>query len=186
MSQGHWLTLLLRSKLQLVLVICFAVMTGCAGYHFTADAPGRLQKGQTVWVSFFSNTTAYANGAVTLRRSLYDQFAEMRSVMPALSADSADLMVEGVFNGYGAGVVSYNKVDAAQEYRLSISAEVTVKKRNAPAGTKPLWKGTLSAWQDYPVSTASIENQRSSEQAALVEASRKLAQQLLWKLEEQY
>lgn len=171
---------------RLLLVSALLVLSGCAGYHFSADAPGRLLPGQTVWVSYFTNTTAYANGAVTLRRSLYDQFAEMRSVMPAPHRDQADIIVEGVFNGYGAGVVSYSALDAAREYRLTIGAEVTVRKRGQQITDKPLWKGSVSAWQDYPVSATSIEYQRSSEQAALVEASRKLAQQVLWRIEQQY
>ncbi len=67
MSQGNWLTLLLRSKLQLVLVICVAIKSDRLVLAITLRQTRQVgyKKGQTVWVSFFSNTTAYANGAVT-------------------------------------------------------------------------------------------------------------------------
>ncbi|MBV5323325.1 hypothetical protein JZU51_00915 [bacterium] len=62
---------------------------------------------------------------------------------------------------------------------------MTVRKRGEKKEVKPLWKGTLSVWQDYPVA-ATIELQRNNEDAALTAASRKLAQQLIWQMEQQY
>lgn len=105
--------------------------------------------------------------------------------MPSASPELADLLVEGTLTGYGNGVVSYSATDTAREYRLTITADVIVRKRGDKKDVKPLWKGTLSAWQDYPVGTT-IELQRSSEDAAIMAASRKLAQQLIWNLEQQY
>lgn len=160
------------------------VLAGC-GYRFTADSGTRLLPGQAVWVPYFKNATVYANGSVALKRAIFEQFAEQRNIMPAAAPDKGDLVLEGVLTGYSNNVVSYSAIDTAQEYRLTISAEITVRKRGETANTKPLWKGTLTAWQDYPVS-ATVEFQRSSEDAALTAASRKLAQQLIWQMEQNY
>lgn len=160
------------------------LVAGC-GYRFTADTGSRLSAGQTVWVPYFKNATVYANASVALKRAIFDQFAAQRNIMPSVSPELADLLVEGTLTGYGNGVVSYSATDTAREYRLTITADVIVRKRSDGKDVKPLWKGTLSAWQDYPVG-ATIELQRSSEDAALMAASRKLAQQLIWNLEQQY
>ena len=167
-----------------MLVLATLLVCGC-GYRFTADSGTRLAPGQTVWVPFFKNATVYANASVALKRALFEQFAEQRAIMPAATAEQGDLLLEGTLTGYGAGVVSYSAADTAKEYRLTVSAEIKVRKRGAAKESKPLWKGTVSAWQDYPVA-ATVELQRSSEDAALTAACRKLAQQLIWNLEQQY
>lgn len=167
-----------------MLLLLMLSAAGC-GYRFTADSGTRLPAGQRVWVPFFKNATVYANGSVALKRAVFEQFAEQRGILSAASAGQADLILEGTLTGYGAGVVSYSAADKAQEYRLTITADITVRQRDAAKDSAPLWRGTLTAWQDYPVA-ATIELQRSNEDAALTAASRKLAQQLIWSLEQQY
>ena len=134
---------------------------------------------------FFKNATVYANASVALKRAIFDQFAEQRGILPAATVEQGDLILEGTLTGYGASVVSYSAADNAREYRLTITADITVRQRDTTRDNAPLWRGTLSAWQDYPVA-ATIEMQRSNEDAALTAASRKLAQQLIWNLEQQY
>lgn len=165
-------------------LLTLLLMVGC-GYRFTADSGSRLSTGQTVWVPFLKNATVYANASVALKRAIFDQFAEQRGILPAATVEQGDLILEGTLTGYGASVVSYSAADKAREYRLTITADITVRQRDTTRDNAPLWRGTLSAWQDYPVA-ATIEMQRSNEDAALTAASRKLAQQLIWNLEQQY
>lgn len=134
---------------------------------------------------FFKNATVYANASVILKRAVFEQFTQQRGILPAADPDMADLLIEGTLTGYGTGVVSYSAADTAKEYRLTLSADITVRKRGAGQQSKPLWKGSVSAWQDYPVA-ATVELQRSNEDAALTAASRKLAEQLIWNLEQGY
>jgi outer membrane lipopolysaccharide assembly protein LptE/RlpB len=166
------------------LVVLVLFSAGC-GYRFTADSGTRLAAGQTVWVPYFKNATVYSSASVALKRAIFDQFAEQRNIMPAASPEQGDLLLEGTLTGYGIGAVSYSATDAIMEYRLTITADITVHRRGDAKNTRPLWKGALSAWQDYPVGPT-IELQRSSEDAALGAASRKLAQQLIWQMEQQY
>lgn len=166
------------------LLVAALMIAGC-GYRFTVDSGTRLSAGQTVWVPYFKNATVYANASVALKRAIFDQFVEQRGIMPSASPDLGDLILEGTLTGYSAGVVSYTAADTAKEYRLTLTADITVRKRGEKKEVKPLWKGTLSAWQDYPVA-ATIELQRNNEDAALTAASRKLAQQLIWQMEQQY
>lgn len=168
----------------LVALAVVLLLAGC-GYRFTADSGTRLTAGQKVWVAYFQNSTVYPNASVVLKRALFDQFAALRGILPAATPDDGDLLVDGTLTGYSTGVVSYAATDVAKEYRLTVTAAVTVRRKGDAKGVKPLWKGTASAWQDYPVST-SIESQRNSEDAALLAASRKLAQQVIWNLEQNY
>lgn len=168
----------------MVALLLASVLTGC-GYHFTADSGTRLSAGQRVWVAYFQNNTVYPYASVTLKRALFDQFAALRGVLPAATPAEGDLLVEGTLTGYGTGNISYTAADIAKEYRLSVSADITVRRKGDAKSAKPLWKGSVSAWQDYPVATT-IELQRSNEDAALLAASRKLAQQVIWNLEQSY
>lgn len=168
----------------LTVLLLATALVGC-GYRFTADSGTRLPAGQTVWVAYFQNNTVYPAASVAVKRALFDQFSAMRGIMPAATPAEGDLMVEGTLTGYGAGNVSYTATDIAKEYRLTLSAEITVRRKGDDKSAKPLWKGPVSAWQDYPVA-ATIELQRSNEDAALLAASRKLAQQVIWNLEQSY
>lgn len=161
-----------------------ALTAGC-GYRFTADQGTRLPAGSTVWVPFFKNITAYPLAQVALKRALFEQFAVQRGIMAAASPETGDLVLEGGITGYQTTVVSYTAADMAREYRLTISADITARRRDAAAGTPPFWKGSVSAWQDYPA-VSSLEQQRGSEDAALEAAARKLAQQVIWQMEQQY
>jgi len=168
----------------LLALLMLAVLAGC-GYRFTADSSTRLPAGQKVWVAYFQNTTVYPAASVVVKRALFDQFAALRGIQPAATPAEGDLVVEGTLTGYEAGNVSYTATDIVKEYRLTLSAEITVRRRGDDKTIKPLWKGPVSAWQDYPVAST-IELQRSNEDAALLAASRKLAQQVIWNLEQGY
>ncbi|CAH2031182.1 LptE family protein [Trichlorobacter ammonificans] len=165
-------------------MLLLTLVAGC-GYRFTADQGARLAAGSTVWVPFFRNTTVYPLGSVALKRALFEQFAAQRGIMAASSPETADLLLEGTLIGYQSTAVSYTAADTAREYRLTINAEITVRRRGDAAGTPPFWKGSLTAWQEYPASS-SLEQQRRSEDAALEAAARKLAQQAIWQMEQQY
>lgn len=165
-------------------MLLLALTAGC-GYRFTVDQGTRLAAGSTVWVPFFRNATVYPLASVALKRALFEQFAAQRGVMAASAPETADLLLEGTLTGYQSTAASYTAADRAREYRLTISAEVTVRRRSDAVGSAPFWKGALSAWQEYPAS-ASIEQQRRNEEAALAAAARKLAQQLVWQMEQVY
>lgn len=174
------------SRLSFVACLLYIALAlaGC-GYRFTADSGSRLAPGQKVWVAYFENNTVYTNASVVLKRALFDQFASMRSILPAGRPDDGDIVVEGKLTGYGNSILSYTAIDTAREYRLTITAEVTVKRKTQDKTGKPLWKGTVTTWQDYPIGST-IEIQRSSEDAALSAAASKLAQKVIFNLEQNY
>ncbi len=164
--------------------LLFLFVSGC-GYRFTADSGSRLSSNQKVWVAYFENNTVYTNASVVLKRAFFDQFASMRGILPAGRPADGELLVEGRITGYVNTILSYTAADTAKEYRLTITSEVTVRRASSGKDSKPLWKGTVSAWQDYPVG-ATVELQRSSEDAALSAASGKLAQKVIFNLEQNY
>lgn len=172
-------------KYRLLIIALLALLVAGCGYRFTAGQSNLLKPGQTVWVPFLKNSTVFVNASVVLKRAMFDQFAAQRGIMGAATPEEADLILEGVLTGYGAGAVSYAATDTVKEYRLTISAEITMRRKGDAKDSKPLWKGTVSAWQDYPVSST-VELQRNNEDAALVAASRKLAQQLIWQIDQDY
>lgn len=181
-----WSTLLSLRRIAYGLFAFVMVLSiSSCGYRFTADGGSRLTAGQKVWVAYFKNSTVFPNASVVLKRAIFDQFAAMRGITPAGSKGDGDIQVEGILTGYGASAASYTSTDTVKEYRLVISANVIVRKKSADLKAKPIWSGSVSAWQDYPVSST-IEMQRNSEDAALAAASRKLAEQIIWNMEQVY
>jgi len=167
------------------MLLLAGLLLGSCGYRFTADSDTRLAANQTIWVPYLKNATVHANASVLLKRALFEQFAAQRGIAAATAPEQADFVIEGSLTSYGASVVSYSAADTATEYRLTLTAQLVVRKRGEDKQATPLWQGTLTTWQDYPVG-ATLELQRSSEDAAMQAACRKMAQQLIWHLEQQY
>lgn len=167
-----------------LVVPLFLLLTAC-GYHFTADTGTQLAAGQTAWVAYFKNSTVYPSATVAIKRALFEQLASQRNILPASSEKQGDLLFSGKITGYDIAVVSYTAADFAQEYRLTLTAAVTAEKQGKVGNKEMIWQGAISAWQDYVV-TGSIEEQRRNEEAALQAAANKLAQQVIWQMEQNY
>lgn len=161
-------------------VIMVFLLAGC-GYRFGGSAENRIVSGQAIWVAFINNETTSSSVQTVLRRALLDECHHLRGLSPAGDEATAELRVKGT-SSYVVQAVSYTATDLAKEYRLTISAEIELKRRGE---TTPLWKGTVQAYHDYPVNS-DLALQRNAEEAALVAASHTLAQKFLSAVEQSY
>ncbi len=155
----------------LVLILCW--LAGC-GYHLPSVAG---QSGQaavkTLNIPIFANKTYKTNLEAQLVNSLVDEFSLRRNYR-VVSAQDADLTITGTVLSYGIAAISYTATDTVREYRATITAEAVLRQTITQ---KVLWKGVVSWSQDYPVN-ADIALQQNSEEAAIREISRRLAQQI--------
>lgn len=168
-------------KQSLLNILLLLLLSGC-GYHFTGNSPGRLAAGQSLNVAFIVNETVSPTAETVIRRAIYQQGNVMRGLYPVKNNQTADIRISGKLVSYTSKVVAYSAVDKANEYRLIIAVDLQVDKKG---DTKPLWKGQLQAYQDYPAST-NLAIQRNSEEAALEAASQIIAQKLLSYVEQSY
>ncbi len=119
--------------------------------------------------------------------SVINEFA-MRTGGRVVGEENADLILNGTIDNYITTAVAYTSADQIQEYRISLTIEAELIEKRSQ---KVLWKGKLFADQDYPalidITQANrIALQQNSEDAALREISRKLAQELFQKMSENF
>jgi outer membrane lipopolysaccharide assembly protein LptE/RlpB len=105
-----------------------------------------------------------------------------------VAEDAAELLLTGTIVTYATTPLSYTSADQVREYRATMTVDATLTEKRTQ---KILWKGTLSASQDYPANINlaqqnRISLQQDSEEAALQEISRKIAQQLFQKMSENF
>jgi len=165
----------------LLLCLFAGAISGC-GYRFAGSAENRIRPDDTVWVSFIKNETASTIAQTALRRAVLDELHAMRGVVPTGTKEEADIQISGMLTGYTALAVSYSSIDQVKEYRIRISVLFEAKRKGAD---KPFWKGTVQATQDYPIFT-DLALQSYASDAALVAASKKLAEKLVIAIESAY
>lgn len=163
----------------LLLAVLLNAVAGC-GYHLTNSQ--RLGAAQKVWVPFFGNESVSQTAQTVLRRAFYEEFHALRGLNPASSEEDADLAMKARIISYSSRVVSYNALDQAREYSLSLNIELDISKKGQAA---PLWKGQIQGAKQYPANR-DLALQRNVEEQALDAASRIIAQKFISALEESY
>jgi outer membrane lipopolysaccharide assembly protein LptE/RlpB len=168
---------------RLVPVLVALLLLSACGYNFAGTAANKLSPGQSLWVSFIKIEIDSPSAQTTLRRALLEESHALRGLYPASAAETADLRVNGNLRSYVVRTMSYSAQDQVKQFRLTIEVELELTRRG---DTKPVWKGTLQSFQDYPANSGNLALQRSSEEAALAAASRILAQKFLMAVEQAY
>ncbi len=158
---------------------------GC-GYYLTnshsQSQSGRFGTARTVWVPFFSNETISGTAQTVLRRAFYEELHALRGLAPAGSEGGADLTMKARIISYSNIVVSYNALDQAREYKLTLEVELEIIKKGEAA---PLWKGQIKGTKQFPAGT-DLALQHNAEEQALDAVSRIAAHKFISALEESY
>jgi outer membrane lipopolysaccharide assembly protein LptE/RlpB len=165
----------------LLLALMLSTATGC-GYHLTNSLSGRLGAARTIWVPFFSNESISPTAQTVLRRAFYEELLALRGLNPAVGVESADLAMKARIISYSSKAVSYNTLDQAREFSLSLTVELEIVKKGQPL---PLWKGQIQGSKQYPANT-NLALQRNAEEQALDAAARIIAHKFISALEESY
>lgn len=163
------------------LALLLSAASGC-GYHLTTVPSGRFGDARSIWVPFFTNESVSPTAQTVLRRVFYDELHALRGLQPASSEETADLSMKARIVTYGSKVVSYNALDQAREFSLSLNTELEIVKKGQPV---PFWKGQLQAAKQYPANR-DLALQRNAEEQALDAAARILAHKFISAVEESY
>ena len=161
-------------------------LNGC-GYHLAGGGgTASLIAGKTVAIPMWRNGSYRPNLEAVLTGSLINEFA-LRSGGLVVAEEAAELTLTGTILSYVTTAVSYTAADQIREYRATMTVDAVLAERRSQ---KVLWKGKLVASQDYPTTVNSVPQhialQQNSEEAALREISRKLAQLLYQKVTENF
>jgi outer membrane lipopolysaccharide assembly protein LptE/RlpB len=162
-------------------------MGGC-GYRLTGEAQTpSLLAGKTIAIPMWRSKSYRPNLEAILTGSLVDEFA-LRSGGMVVAEDAAELLLTGTIVTYATDAVAFTATDQIREYRATITVDATLAEKRSQ---KVLWKGAISASQDYqaindPTLLNRLALQQNSEDAALREISRKIAQQLFQRMSENF
>ena len=170
------------------LILAASLFLGGCGYHISGgtNTPS-LITGKTIAIPMWRSKSYRPNLEAVLTGSLIDEFA-LRSGGRVVAEDVADLLLTGTIDSYVKTAISYTALDQVKEYRSTMTVNAVLTEKRSQ---KVLWKGILSYSQDYPaIIDPSLPNtialQQNSEEVALQEISRKLAQQLFQKMSENF
>jgi len=168
------------------LFIVSSLLAGC-GYHLTGANDPSLITGKTIAIPVWRSNVFRPFLETDMTESLLKEFS-IRSGGMVVAEENADLVLTGTIQSYGSGAVSFTAADQIREYRATITVDSTLTERRSQ---KVLWKGIVSSSQDYPASidlTAPnrIALQQNSEEAAIREICRKLAEQIYLKVTESF
>ena len=164
-----------------MLAVLLNAVVGC-GYHLTNSQSERLGAAQKIWVPFFSNESISPTAQTVLRRAFYEELHALRGLNPAGSEGTADLSMKARIVSYSSKAVSYNSLDQAREFSLSLEVELEIAKKGQAS---PLWKGQVHAAKQYPANR-DLALQRNAEEQALDAAARIIAHKFISALEETY
>jgi outer membrane lipopolysaccharide assembly protein LptE/RlpB len=163
------------------------ILSGCSYHLASEEQTPSLTAGKTIAIPMWQSKSYRPNLEAVLTGSLVDEFA-LRSGGMVVAEDAAELLLTGTIVTYATTPLSYTSADQVREYRATMTVDATLTEKRTQ---KILWKGTLSASQDYPANINlaqqnRISLQQDSEEAALQEISRKIAQQLFQKMSENF
>jgi hypothetical protein len=161
--------------------LLFTQLLGCGYRPISRDSESRFGEGKTVSIPLFANKTYRPNIENTLLNSLVDEFAKRRGLRIA-DKEVSDYTLSGELLTYDKNAVSYTGKDIVKEYTAIISLTATLRKNSTQ---QIIWRGQLSWSQDFPASS-DIAIQQNSEEAAIQEICRRLAQQLYLKTSEDF
>jgi hypothetical protein len=145
------------------------------------DAETRFGEGKTVTIPIFANKTYKPNLENILLNDLIDEFAK-RKGLRIQGMGSSDYTLSGEVLTYGKIAISYTGFDIVKEYRATLTVTATLRNNS---NQQVVWRGNLSWSQDFPANS-DLAIQQNSEDAAIQEISRRLAQQIYLKLLEDF
>lgn len=156
----------------LPLLLLLLTSAGC-GYHLAGQGLAPAEGPKSLQVQIFANKSYKSNIEGVLADSIADRLARRRDLW-LVNGDGAELMLSGTVLAYTLTPVSYSKNDLIADYRATVRIEAVLTRSSDGA---IVWKRQMALSQTFPMNTT-IPLQQNSEEAAIREICRKLAEQV--------
>ena len=161
----------------LILFVSLLLLFGC-GYHFPGQG-GALPGGvKTLHIPLFVNRTAEPLLENEISNAVSEVFSRNSNISLVEKGAQAEAILEGEILSYSSGALSYDRNDDISEYRAAM--QVGVRLRQASDG-RLLWQGQISWDEDY-LAADDKAVQEDLEQEAIEEVSLRLAEELLYRM----
>lgn len=165
------------------LVPCFflILLAGC-GYHPQGRGQRAPGGARTVYVDLLANATLEPFLENTATEALLNRFSRGRTLRVVDAASRANAVLSGRVASYTTVPVSYARNDEILEYRSTMT--VLLELRRAGTG-ELLWKGNAS-WSEEYAASRDRSRQEDNEAAAIRVISDRIAEELYFRLVEDF
>lgn len=163
----------MRSGLFLLVLLLF----GC-GYHFPGQGGALPGSVQTLLVPLFINQTAEPQLENDLTNRVSERLARHKQVTVVEQRERADARLQGTIGHYSSRAIAYDSNDDISEYQATMVLNVKLLSLSAD---EVLWQNSLS-WQVEYAAANDKALQQDLEQAAIEELNKRLADELLFRL----
>lgn len=160
-----------------VLFVLLLLLCGC-GYHFPGQGGSLPGSVRTLFVPLFINQTAEPQLENDLTNRVSERLARHKQVTVVEQSEAADAQLQGTIGQYSSRALAYDSNDDISEYRATMVLNV---KLLSLADDQLLWQNSLSWQVEYPAADDK-GFQQDLEQAAIDELSERLADELLFRL----
>jgi len=163
-------------------IIGLALLLGGCGYHLPGQSnviPGDVR---AIQVPVFSNNTTKPFLENSLTNEVISRFSRSRAMTVVSRRERSQALLHGEIINYNSVPIAYDSNDMITEYRASISLAARLVRSD---NDQILWKGVVTWQEDYPGNiNKTVED--DSEQEAIQQISKKLADELLDRLLEDF
>ncbi|HDR46591.1 MAG TPA: hypothetical protein ENN94_02710 [Geoalkalibacter subterraneus] len=164
----------------ILLVLLILLLAGC-GYQPVGQ--GSFPDGvRAIQVSLFENRTYEPLLEDIVTHQVIEEFSRRRPLSVVSRESEADARLEGAVTRFQVSAISYDQDDRIGQFRATVAIEATL--RSFDDG-RVLWKGGLSWSQHYPIN-ADKSVQEENEAAAIKLIAERLAQNLYYRMQQNF
>jgi hypothetical protein len=164
------------------LILGLALLLSGCGYQPIGRTTGPPQGVETVYIPLFVNRSLEPFLENLITQNVIEELSRRQGMRVVEDAGRADARLEGEILSFRADAVSFGPDDRIGQYRAAMTIGAVLRRTDTGM---VLWKGQLSWSQLYPVDLdKSI--QEDNEQAALRVISRRLAENLYFRLHDNF
>ncbi|BCR05113.1 hypothetical protein DESUT3_21820 [Desulfuromonas versatilis] len=168
----------------IVLGLALLLAAGGCGYHppGRGEGQGALAAVGKLRIEPFVNPGSEPFLEVSFTNALVSEFSRRGGFRVVEALEEADAVLSGAVTSYRTDAISYDQDDNILEFRSSMSVNALLRRS---ADDRVLWKGLVSWAQEYP---AGLEKniQEDNEAAAIALISRRLAEELYFRLSDDF
>ncbi len=160
------------------LVVLGVLLLGACGYH-VAGTSGSLPDGVTrIQVVLFENTTSEPFLEQRLTDAVIDQLRRHADLQVVAGEDRAEAVLSGTILSFNSHSSSFSGDDRIGSYRAHLGVEVMLRRSGSD---ELLWSGR-SQWSTDFDASAEVAQQADFKELGLDELSRRLAEEIVYQL----
>lgn len=167
--------------IRLIAILLLFAVTGC-GYQVPGRGGSVPEGVEVVYLSMFANQTLEPRLESELTDSVAEALSRVPSIRVVSDKASADTALEGSILSYSTSAIAYDRNDTIREYLARMV--VDFKLRRIEDG-RLLWQDKLS-WKEPYSAKVDKSLQKDLEDKAVREINRRLAEEFLFRLLEDF